>query len=59
MTLRGSGVPGRINRLALLAVVVVTQIGVFAPAADATTQPVQFGRIQYDSPGSDKERTRA
>ena len=44
---------GRINRLALLAVVVVTQIGVFGPAADATTQPVQFGRIQYDSPGSD------
>jgi hypothetical protein len=39
--------------VALLAVVVVMQISFWAPTADATTAPVQFGRIQYDSPGSD------
>ena len=43
----------RFYRPVLLAVVVVLQLGLFAPTAGATTPPVQFGKIQYDSPGSD------
>jgi len=43
----------RLQRVVVLAVIIVLVLGLVASLADANTSPIQFGRIQYDSPGSD------
>jgi len=41
------------QRFAVLAGTLVLAFGLLAPAADANASLIQFGRIQYDSPGTD------
>lgn len=43
----------RVQRFVVFAIIVVLVLGLLASLADATSPAIQFGRIQYDSPGSD------